>query len=206
MFGNVKLSEKEEIEMLLKSKARIEKKINWHEKELEQLHIILSVLDRRISDKSFKGAETLQVKAKPATSKKAPTPPIQAPPADAAQTAMQTVPLKMADGTLLGTIYFNDKEIKAIPPPNIAFNANTPPFNQFLITKIINGMISKDRSDAMDGKTSPDEILTYRVIQEGDIIKEISIRNYGDERRAMTLKNSIRWTLEKMYEKMKLKI
>lgn len=195
------MSEREEIETLLKSKARIERKINWHENELEQLHTILSLLERRISEKSFRPAETLKAKAKPALPKEA-QPPIPPKP----EREMQAIPMKSADGTLLGTIYIGEKEIKAIPSPDISFNVNTPPFNQFLITKIINGMISKDRSDAMNGKISPDEMLTYRVNQDGDIIREISIRNYGDERRAVTLKNSIRWTLEKMYEKMKLKI
>ena len=73
-----------------------------------------------------------------------------------------------------------------------------------MIGKVLNGMVSKDRNEAMAGTITPDEILTYRVLQEGDILKGIVIRNIKDERRITTLKNSIRWTLEKMYEKMKL--
>jgi len=52
------------------------------------------------------------------------------------------------------------------------------------------------------GETPPDRILSYEVIKEGDVIREIDVRNIGPDR-ARELKSSIRWTLEKMYEKMK---
>jgi len=39
-------------------------------------------------------------------------------------------------------------------------------------------------------------------VREGDLIREIIIRNVDDER-LKELKSSIRWTLDKMYEKIK---
>ena len=48
----------------------------------------------------------------------------------------------------------------------------------------------------------PDKVFSYNVIREGELVREILIRNYDDER-LKELKSSIRWTFEKMYEKMK---
>jgi hypothetical protein len=45
-------------------------------------------------------------------------------------------------------------------------------------------------------------MFAYNIICEGDLIREIVIKNAGEER-LRELKSSIRWTLEKMYEKMK---
>jgi len=47
-----------------------------------------------------------------------------------------------------------------------------------------------------------DKMFSYNIIREGDLIREIVIRNV-DEDRFKELKSSIRWTLEKMYEKVK---
>ncbi len=190
------MSDREELEKLLQSKKRIEKKIAKYESELTHLRHLLSLVEKQITEKSFKVAETLP--------QKAPTPqPIEervTPP----PTTKQVIPLRATDGTFLGNIYVEEKEIRVVPSDSIKFNVNTPPFHQFLVGKVLSGMVSKDRNEAVSGTITPDEILTYRILQDGDILKEIIIRNYRDERRAITLKNSIRWTLEKMYEKMKL--
>jgi hypothetical protein len=43
-------------------------------------------------------------------------------------------------------------------------------------------------------------MFAYNVVTEGDLIRELILRNV-DEDRLKELKSSIRWTLEKMYEK-----
>jgi hypothetical protein len=45
-------------------------------------------------------------------------------------------------------------------------------------------------------------MFAYNIVREGDLLKELVIKNV-DEERLRELKSSIRWTLEKMYEKMK---
>jgi hypothetical protein len=49
---------------------------------------------------------------------------------------------------------------------------------------------------------TPDKMFAYNITREGDSLREIIIKNV-DEERLRELKSSIRWTLEKMYEKMK---
>jgi hypothetical protein len=63
-------------------------------------------------------------------------------------------------------------------------------------------MQERDSELARAGQLSPDKILCYNIVREGDIIREIDIKN-TDPERLKELKSSIRWTLEKMYEKMK---
>jgi hypothetical protein len=62
-------------------------------------------------------------------------------------------------------------------------------------------MLTKDKEAATAGTLPPDNMLTYEVEQEGGRLKAIMIRNYGDDRRLLELKNAIRWTLRRMYEK-----
>jgi hypothetical protein len=52
------------------------------------------------------------------------------------------------------------------------------------------------------GQLGLDKIFSYNIVQEGDVIREIMIKNV-DSNRLRELKSSIRWTLEKMYEKMR---
>ena len=62
-------------------------------------------------------------------------------------------------------------------------------------------MQSKDREAAATGAIAPDNILTYNLEQEDGKLKAIHVQNYGDDRRLLELKNAIRWTLRRMYEK-----
>ncbi|RLI30469.1 MAG: hypothetical protein DRO46_00295 [Candidatus Hecatellales archaeon] len=189
--------EREELESLLKIRKRLEKRIARLKAELESLTHLLRLLDRQIGELSFKPAATLKPETAealkpPEAAVKPPTPP------------GQTIPLKASDGKLLATMYVARDEIRVIPAENVSFNVKTPPFQQFLVSKVLNGMEAKDREAAASGQIPPDQILTYKVIQENGEIREIVVRNYREERRAASLKNAFRWTLEKMYEKTKL--
>ncbi len=61
-------------------------------------------------------------------------------------------------------------------------------------------MQEKDREAANKGEITPERVLSYDIALDGELIREISIRNVGPER-LRELKSAIRWTLEKMYEK-----
>lgn len=191
-------AEKGEVEDLLKLRKKLEKRLERLKAEAESLKKLLSIVDRELAQKSFKPAALVKPETpKPVEAPAPPQPPTVKPPA-------QTIPLKASDGTLLATMYVAEDEVRVIPSESLTFNINTPPFQQFLITKVLSGMAAKDREAASAGQLLPDQILTYRVTQDGDIIREIIIRNYREERRAATLRNALRWTLEKMYEKTKI--
>jgi len=63
-------------------------------------------------------------------------------------------------------------------------------------------MQEKDSELVRLGQLTAEKMFSYNIVREGDLIREIIIRNADDER-LKELKSSIRWTLDKMYEKMK---
>ena len=63
-------------------------------------------------------------------------------------------------------------------------------------------MQEKDKELVRLGQLATDKMFCYNIVREGDLIREIIIKNVDDER-LKELKSSIRWTLEKMFEKMK---
>ncbi len=63
-------------------------------------------------------------------------------------------------------------------------------------------MQEKDKELVRLGQLTTDKMFSYNIVREGDLIREIIIKNVDDER-LKELKSSIRWTFEKMYEKMK---
>ena len=79
---------------------------------------------------------------------------------------------------------------------------NTPPFSNFLVEKVFAKMQEKDKELVRLGQLSTDKMFSYNIVREQDLIREIVIKNVDDER-LKELKSSIRWTFEKMYEKMK---
>jgi len=178
--------EKEEVERgvgkLLYVREVLERRVAECGEELKLLRFLLKLVEERLTEEVFKAA---------AETSKSPS------------EARQTMPLKTTDGTLLATIYVENELMRIIPSENIKFNVNTPPLQSFLVGRILDGMASKDREEAEAGKISPDEILTYKILRDGDTLKEIVVKGLREERRVTALKRSIRWTLEKMYEKMK---
>jgi hypothetical protein len=112
------------------------------------------------------------------------------------------IPLKTFNDELLANLYVSENLLRVVPAENKTFNINTPPFTPFLIEKVFIKMKEKDNELIRAGQLSPDQIFSYDIIQDGDAIREIVIKNF-DADRLRELKSSIRWTLEKMYEKMK---
>jgi hypothetical protein len=70
------------------------------------------------------------------------------------------------------------------------------------VERVLMKMQERDNELVRTGQLSPDCALSYSVVREGDLIREISVKNV-DLERMKELKSSIRWTLEKMYEKTK---
>ena len=58
----------------------------------------------------------------------------------------------------------------------------------------------KDNELVKTGQLTSDKKFAYDIVSEGDLLREIVLKNV-DEDRLKELKSSIRWTLEKMYEK-----
>lgn len=192
-------SEDAEVRKLAEAKARIEKRIRWLEKELDHFKSILEVVNSTLVEKSFRHVEVAEPSPSPTT------PVTPAPPPPALEVPVkeykQVVPLKTVTGVLLVNMQIEDDEVRVTPAEGIMFDVNTPPFQPFLVSRILEPMQMKDKEAARMGEISPDKIFAYNVVKDGDIIREIVIRNYRDPRRLQEIKTSLRWTFDKMYEK-----
>jgi hypothetical protein len=112
------------------------------------------------------------------------------------------IPLRTMADENLALIYFDKQGMHVLPDESKNFSVNTPPFNNFLVEKVFAKMQEKDGELLRAKQLAADKVFSYNIVREGDLIREIIIRNVDDER-LKELKSSIRWTFEKMYEKMK---
>ena len=196
------MSEEETVKKLAEVKAYLEKRISELEEEISRLRSFLDVVDVTLTEKSFKRAEV--PKTMPPPFKMPPTVPVAPPPPPTAPTPppfQQAYPLKTVTGVHLADVYVSDRELKVVSAPNMKYDVNSPPLRAFLIGRVLEPMQSKDRESARTGQLSTDRILSYRIEQDGNLLKTIVITNYGDEKRLLELKNATRWTLRRMYEK-----
>jgi len=171
--------EEEKLKRIAEIRSILEKRIEETETELEGLRTILEFVDAELLEKGFKRAEI---------GKPAPPPP------------EEMVPLKTAAGDLLANLYVTEDSMRVVPAEDKTFDVNTPPFMPFLVERVLGKMQERDQEAASKGEIPPDEILSYNIVRDGDVIREIAIKNVGSER-LRELKSTVRWTLEKMYEK-----
>ncbi|MEM3726074.1 MAG: hypothetical protein QXK98_04330 [Candidatus Bathyarchaeia archaeon] len=188
-------SDAERIKGLLAFKKKLEAKIEALESELKELRATLETVNSVLLEKGFKRAEVI-------TSPQGEVAETAPPHPQALKEPETVVPLKTADGELLANLLVEDDSLRVVPAEDKDFNVNTPPFNQFLIEKVFLKMQEKDAELARTGQLLPEKIFSFNIIREGDVIREIIVKNV-DAERLKELKSSIRWTLEKMYEKMK---
>ncbi|MDR2707692.1 MAG: hypothetical protein LBB87_02965 [Nitrososphaerota archaeon] len=109
--------------------------------------------------------------------------------------------LKTMNDESLALICFNKEVMHVMPDESKQFNVKTPPFQNFLVERVFDKMKEKDVELVHTGQLEASKAFSYEIIKEEDLLREIVIHNVDDER-LKELKSSIRWTLEKMYEKM----
>jgi ribosomal protein L11 len=185
--------EKEKIKKIAKLRAILEKRAENMETELDGIKTLLNLIDKTLIKEGFKRAEIskpVQIAPKQAT----PLPPVTS--------QRKGVPLKTVTGDLLAQFFSEKDSVKITLAKDKNFDINTPPFKSFFVERVLAKMQEKDKEDANKGKIAPEKILSYNIKQDGNTLREITIRNLRRDR-SRELKSSIRWTLEKMYEKMK---
>jgi len=185
----------EKIKKLADFRLRLEKRIEETSAELEELLGLLELADSILLEKGFKRAEA----AKPAEPQAKSVAPSVRPVAE----YESVVPLKTVMGDLLASLYTGKDSLRVILADDKKFNVNTPPFMQFLVERVFIKMQDKDRQAVSSGELEPDRMFSFKISQDGDILKEIQVENISEDR-LRELKSSIRWTLEKMYEKDRL--
>lgn len=192
MGESEEVGNEEEVRKLAEIRAYLNKHAVKLKEKLEHLQTLIEVIDDVLATKSFKRVEMPPTFIKPSKTTIPPQP---------VEAYRQSIPLKTRTGTLLAQMYIHDDFIRVVPTEDLVFSVDTPPFQAFLIARVLASMQKTDRERTNTGEIEPDKTISYKVETDGNVIKELVIRNYGNERRLRELKTSIRWTLEKMYEK-----
>ncbi len=183
--------EKEKIKKIAELRSLLEKRVVDMETELEGLRTLLGFINGTLIEKGFKRAKI----AKPVSTTAKAVSPTQVPESE------RNIPLKTVTGDLLANLYVGEDSMRVVLAEDKSFDVNTPPFTSFFVERVLAKMQEKDREAANTGEITPDRVLSYNITRDGDLIREITIRNTMPER-SRELKSTIRWTLEKMYEKM----
>jgi len=191
----------EKIKRLVSFKQKLEKRVEELGSELKELQATLEALNSILLEKGFKHAEITkspaEIEALPPKEEVTVEPSPPQPP-----TKYESVPLRAVTGELLATLHVSEDSLRVVPAEDKSFNINTPPFTPFLVERVFAKMQEKDNELARTGQIAPEKIFCYNIVREDEVIREITVKHV-DQDRLRELKSSIRWTLEKMYEKMK---
>jgi hypothetical protein len=194
----------EKLKALVNLKKKLEKRIEELEAEVKEATDTLEAVNSILLEKGFKRGDMKEVQEP----KEEEPPTVQVtvkdekPATPRAVEPESVIPLKTMDDEPLAIIYVDKEALHVLPDESKKFSVNTPPFNSFLVERVLAKMQEKDNELVRMGQLTADKMFAYNVVREGDLIREIVLRNV-DEDRLRELKSSIRWTFEKMYEKAK---
>jgi len=195
------------IKAIVTFKKRLEKRIEKLDSEVKELEATLEAVNSILLEKGFKRGDIKEVEAVAATPEEAASPTqitvaVEEKPLQHAAETESVIPLKTMNDEPLAIIYINRDSLHVLPDESKSFSVSTPRFIHFLVERVLAKMQEKDNELVRMGQLTPDKMFAYKIIQEGDLLREIVIKN-ADEERLRELRSSIRWTLEKMYEKTK---
>ncbi len=113
-------------------------------------------------------------------------------------------PLKRAkDDFLLANAEISSDTVVIVPVSGINLNVNTPPFKSFFLSRILEGMKSKDAEKVSQGALGESDALNYRVEEDdgSGMIKRIVINKYREKDRLQEIFNTSAWVFTRMLEK-----
>lgn len=186
------MSNEEEVKKILNYKQNLENRIVELKLEIHDLSKALEVLDQQIVSKGFR------TPVPPSISEPTKIENVLIPPEKETE---DSISITAKNGTVLGRMYIEGEDLSFKPISDFKFTSELPPFKSFLIDRVLANMKTTDEEKAKDGELDPSEILSYEVTTEGKEVKEIIVKNYGGERRLREINSSLRWTFDKMFEK-----
>ncbi|MGE5188157.1 MAG: hypothetical protein ACM3JE_03935 [Betaproteobacteria bacterium] len=202
----------EKMKSMIAFKKRLEDQLEKLNSEVKEVQATLDTVNTILLEKGFKRGDIKEVSPQTPVPKEVVLPKPESEPQKVVITQTQptqqhteqesVIPLKTMSEDPLAIMYFDKQTIHVLPDESKNFSINTPPFTNFLVEKVFAKMQDKDKELVRLGQMSTDKMFSYTIVREQDLIREIVIKNVDDER-LKELKSSIRWTFEKMFEKMK---
>lgn len=180
--------DEEETRGLLKVRDELERRILRLQRELEDTRRALILIERMIVRKGFQKPTVSEgVRMEEGV--------------EEGEEEEMGISIRGRDGTLLGHLKVEERDLYFYPRVDLPFTESIPPFKAFLVDKVLAGMRASDEDRASRGEITPDDVLSFKVSTEGGRLKMVAIHNYGGERRLREIQSSLRWAFEKMYEK-----
>jgi hypothetical protein len=194
------MSTESNIRKLLKMRGDLEARAGQLQTEINDLKVAMAEIDKAIVKQGFhqpssgfqamKFPETQPEEYKPQETK-------------IPEQITDGSSIQSKDGTTLGKIQLTDDTIIFTPRDELNFTTTTPPFQSFLLDRVLANMKTTDEARAVTGEITPEQVLSFNIETEGETIKMLTIHNYGGERRLREIQSSLRWSLDKMYDKMR---
>ena len=171
--------ESEEVKELARLKDYLERRLSELRNEVSLLEKLVELVDEELAKKSFKKAAVVREK------------PVSKPP----ETGRFRV-LRSRSGEILARVAVGRDELRFIVNPEIGLKRDMRPFSSFLVRKVLDAMSKADKERVDRGLLPPGHELSYNIVLDGDLVKEIIVRNFREEYRLREIVNAVRWTLE----------
>ena len=198
------------------------KQISEKQEEIDRLKRLLLLIDNLLKQGSFKPASKLErsinnsesstINERPQDSNKA-TMKVENKQSNSTATTnsnenvspfTETRDLKrLKDNLLLAKVNISSQTIEITPEKGLTFYVDTPPFKSFFIKRILEGMITQDRTKNRQKQLSNQDLLDYTIDENEGKIKKIIINNYREKERLTDIINTSAWVFTRMLEKEK---
>jgi hypothetical protein len=198
------------------------KQISEKQEEIDRLKRLLLLIDNLLKQGSFKPASKLErsinnsesstINERPQDSNKATTK-VENKKSNSTATTnsnenvspfTETRDLKrLKDNLLLAKVNISSQTIEITPEKGLTFYVDTPPFKSFFIKRILEGMITQDRTKNRQKQLSNQDLLDYTIDENEGKIKKIIINNYREKERLTDIINTSAWVFTRMLEKEK---
>ena len=194
------MSSESDIRKLLKMRVDLEERTEQLQAEIEDLKLAMTEIDKAIVKQGFRQPSPVFQSMKPVEPN---SEEYRQPVAATTETIADGSSIQAKDGTILGRVHVDDDTIVFTPREGLTFMKSTPPFQSFLLDRVLANMRKTDEVRAASGEITHEQVLSYKVEADGEIIKSLNVNNYGGERRLREIQSSIRWSLDKMYDKLR---
>lgn len=199
----------ENAESLAEIKRYLERKLEEVRREEEIVKTLLAIIDEALSSKSFVRASELPKKgvAEAELGKLGEERVLQVREAgrlsartgEELEEPLQTLTISSRMGEELAKMFVYDDKI--VIRFSRTFHLATQPFQAFFVRKVLEGFKRKDEDLVAQGVKMPGETFDYQIIEENGILKQVIIKNYGSKDNITEIKNTLRWTLNKMLQR-----
>jgi len=194
------MSSETDIRKLLKMRADLEDRVEQLQTEIADLKVAMVEMDKAIIQQGFRQSSPAFQAMKPPETKHEEYKPQET---KTLEPITDGSSIQAKDGTILGKVQLTDDTIIFTPREELNFTTSTPPFQSFLLDRVLTNMKTTDESRATTGEITPEQVLSFNIEADGETIKVLTIHNYGGERRLREIQSSLRWSLDKMYDKMR---